>query len=63
MGMVLSFVPRAAPVNRASHDTATAAVIIFPGVRYEPQPQTGEARPGGAGPDRPGSPRPPVPHH
>ncbi len=62
MGMVLSFVPRTAPVNRVNHDTNTAAaVIIFPGVRYEPRPQVGEARPGG--PDKPGSPRPPVPHH
>ncbi|TIS31366.1 MAG: hypothetical protein E5X01_31725, partial [Mesorhizobium sp.] len=44
MGMVLSFVPRAAPVNRVTHDTDTAAaVIIFPGVRYEPQPQVGGA--------------------
>ncbi|OHV87010.1 hypothetical protein ORS3428_07550 [Mesorhizobium sp. ORS 3428] len=61
MGMVLSFVPRAAPINRASHDTDTAAVIIFPGVRYEPQPKAGAARPDG--PDKPGSPRPPAPHH
>ncbi|RWA71027.1 hypothetical protein EN836_20410 [Mesorhizobium sp. M1C.F.Ca.ET.193.01.1.1] len=62
MGMVLSFVPRTAPVNRVNHaaDTA-AAVIIFPGVRYEQQPQAGAARPDG--PDKPGSPRPPVPHH
>ncbi|PBB34953.1 hypothetical protein EOA75_29105 [Mesorhizobium sp. M1A.F.Ca.IN.022.07.1.1] len=62
MGMVLSFVPRAAPVNRVTHDTDTAAaVIIFPGVRYEPQPQVGGARPDG--PDKPVSPRPLVPHH
>jgi len=62
MGMVLSFVPRPAPVNRAIHDTGTpAAVIIFPGVRYEQPSLAGEARPGG--PDKPGAPRPPVPHH
>lgn len=64
MGMVLSFVPRAAPINRASHDTATAAaVIIFPGVRYELHPQADEARPGESGSDRPGSPPPAKPHH
>jgi len=60
MGMVLSFVPRPAPVNRAVQDTGTpAAVIIFPGVRYEQPPLAGEARP--AGSDKPGT--PPVPHH
>jgi len=62
MGMVLSFVPRTAPANRVSHDTDTAAaVIIFPGVRYEPSPQVGSARADSA--DKPGAPRPPVPHH
>ena len=62
MGMVLSFVPRAAPVNRASHDTTTAAaVIIFPGVRYELHPQPSDAS--GSGPDKPGSPPPAAPHH
>ena len=61
MGMVLSFVPRAAPTNRAKQTTEIpAAVIIFPGIRYE-RSATGEARP--AGPDKPGSPRTPVPHH
>ncbi|MBN9549232.1 MAG: hypothetical protein J0H31_10225 [Alphaproteobacteria bacterium] len=64
MGMVLSFVPRAASVNRASHDTNTAAaVIIFPGVRYELHPQASETRPGDGGSDRPGSPPPAKPHH
>jgi hypothetical protein len=64
MGMVLSFVPRAAPVNRASHDTTTAAaVIIFPGVRYELRPHTSEAQPGGSGSDQPGSPPTSTPHH
>ncbi|RAZ92967.1 hypothetical protein DPM33_03720 [Mesorhizobium hawassense] len=62
MGMVLSFVPRAAPVNRASHDTTTAAaVIIFPGVRYELRPQASESQPGS--PDKPGTPAPSKPHH
>jgi hypothetical protein len=63
MGMILSFVPRTAATNRAERDTgAPAAVIIFPGVRYEQRPLTGEARPGG--PDKPGSPGTmPVPHH
>jgi hypothetical protein len=64
MGMVLSFVPRMAATNRANQSTGTpAAVIIFPGVRYEQRPLTGEARPG-VGPDKPGSPGTmPVPHH
>jgi hypothetical protein len=64
MGMVLSFVPRTAPVNRASHDTNTAAaVIIFPGVRYELHPQADAARSGDSGSDRPGSQPPAKPHH
>jgi len=68
MGMVLSFVPRTAATSRASQTTGTpAAVIIFPGVRYEQRSLAGEARPGGAGPDKPGSPGSPgsmpVPHH
>ncbi|TPN83105.1 hypothetical protein FJ987_03990 [Mesorhizobium sp. CU2] len=64
MGMVLSFVPRAAPANRVSHDTTTAAaVIIFPGVRYELRPQAAEARPATSSPDTPGSPPTPTPHH
>ncbi len=63
MGMVLSFVPREAPVNRVSHDTSTAAVIIFPGVRYELRPHIGETQPGGSGPDQPGSPPASTPHH
>ncbi|RWO91930.1 MAG: hypothetical protein EOQ95_07760 [Mesorhizobium sp.] len=71
MGMVLSFVPRPAATNRADRNTgAPAAVIIFPGVRYEQPPLTGETRPG-ARPDKPGSSRTmpgtsgtlPVPHH
>jgi hypothetical protein len=63
MGMVLSFVPRTAATNRASQSTGTpAAVIIFPGVRYEQPPLASEARP--TGPDKPGSPGTmPVPHH
>ncbi|TPK43061.1 hypothetical protein FJ942_02755 [Mesorhizobium sp. B2-4-2] len=61
MGMVLSFVPRTAPTNRAKQTTEIpAAVIIFPGIRYE-RSTAGEARP--AGPDKPGTPRTPVPHH
>jgi hypothetical protein len=67
MGMVLSFVPRTAPTNRAEQNTgAPAAVIIFPGVRYEQRQLTGETRPG-AGPDKPSGTLPgpslPVPHH
>ncbi|MER8530554.1 hypothetical protein [Mesorhizobium sp. M0598] len=62
MGMVLSFVPRTAATNRAQQ-AAPAAVIIFPGVRYEQRPLTGETRPAG-GPDKPGlSGTLPVPHH
>jgi hypothetical protein len=62
MGMVLSFVPRTAATNRADRNTgAPAAVIIFPGVRYEQRPLTGETRPG---PEKPGSSGTlPVPHH
>lgn len=64
MGMVLSFVPRAAPVSRVSHDTTTAAaVIIFPGVRYELHPQASDAQPSGSGPDKPSPPSPSKPHH
>jgi hypothetical protein len=59
MGMVLSFVPRAAPTNRVKQTAEIpAAVIIFPGIRYERSGSV-EARP--AGPDKP--PRTPVPHH
>ncbi|MET3582147.1 hypothetical protein ABID19_005205 [Mesorhizobium robiniae] len=55
MGMVLSFVPRTAATNRAEQNTgAPAAVIIFPGVRYEQRPLTGETRTG-VGLDKPGS--------
>ncbi|MER8379648.1 MULTISPECIES: hypothetical protein [unclassified Mesorhizobium] len=63
MGMVLSFVPRTAATNRAQQTAGTpAAVIIFPGVRYEQRPLTGETRP--VGPDKPGpSGTLPVPHH
>jgi hypothetical protein len=62
MGMVLSFVPRAAPSNRTKQTAEMpAAVIIFPGIRYE-RSQAGEIRP--VDPDKPGSPRTkPVPHH
>ncbi len=34
MGIVLSFTPRSAAIKRTSTETA-AAVVIFPGVRYE----------------------------
>jgi hypothetical protein len=34
MGIVLSFTPRSAAIKRPSSKTA-AAVVIFPGVRYE----------------------------
>lgn len=34
MGIVLSFTPRSAAIKRSSSQTA-AAVVIFPGVRYE----------------------------
>ncbi|ESY69727.1 hypothetical protein LB577_21730 [Mesorhizobium sp. B283B1A] len=62
MGMVLSFVPRTAPTNRVKQATEIpAAVIIFPGIRYE-RSQAGEVRP--VDPDTPGSSRTkPVPHH
>ncbi|TIV62915.1 MAG: hypothetical protein E5V89_32415 [Mesorhizobium sp.] len=47
MGMVLSFVPRTAPVNRVNHaaDTA-AAVIIFPGSSAASLSLLGRAIPG-----------------
>lgn len=62
MGMVLSFVPRTAPSNRTKQTAEIpAAVIIFPGIRYE-RPHAGEVRP--VDPDKPGSPgTKPVPHH
>lgn len=34
MGIVLSFTPRSVAIKRTSTETA-AAVVIFPGVRYE----------------------------
>ena len=62
MGMVLSFVPRTAPSNRTKQPAEIpAAVIIFPGIRYE-RSHAGEVRP--VDPDKPGSPgTKPVPHH
>ncbi|QND65683.1 hypothetical protein HB777_18400 [Mesorhizobium loti] len=62
MGMVLSFVPRTAPNTRAKQTAEMpAAVIIFPGIRYE-RSSAGEVRP--VDPDKPGSPHTkPVPHH
>ncbi|TIW92133.1 MAG: hypothetical protein E5V59_18350 [Mesorhizobium sp.] len=62
MGMVLSFVPRTAPSNRTKQTAEMpAAVIIFPGIRYE-RSAAGEVRP--VDPDKPGSTRTkPVPHH
>ena len=62
MGMVLSFVPRTAPNTRAKQTAEMpAAVIIFPGIRYE-RSHAGEVRP--VDPDKPGSPgTKPVPHH
>ena len=62
MGMVLSFVPRTAPSNRTKQPAEIpAAVIIFPGIRYE-RSGAGEVRP--VDPDKPGSPgTKPVPHH
>ena len=61
MGMVLSFVPRTAPNNRTKQTAEIpAAVIIFPGIRYERS--AGEVRP--VDPNKPGSPgTKPVPHH
>ncbi len=51
MGMVLSFSPRSGATGRSKASGEAAAVIIFPGVRYErvpdedaaPQPKTAEA--------------------
>jgi hypothetical protein len=62
MGMVLSFVPRTAPNTRAKQTAEMpAAVIIFPGIRYE-RSHAGEVRP--ADSDKAGSPgTKPVPHH
>ena len=58
MGMILSFMPRRGQGRRPwrTHNDA-AAVIIFPGVRYErltsSEPRTGETAPAGAYPDKP----------
>jgi hypothetical protein len=62
MGMVLSFVPRTAPNNRIKQAAEVpAAVIIFPGIRYE-RAHASDLRP--VDPDKPNSPRTtPVPHH
>jgi hypothetical protein len=39
MGSILSFAPRQAAIGRSSRATVgSASVIIFPGVRYERQP-------------------------
>ena len=35
MGMVLSFVPRVTSSHQRSETAGQAAIIIFPGVRYE----------------------------
>ncbi|MGN6305480.1 MAG: hypothetical protein ACTHNH_11725 [Mesorhizobium sp.] len=46
MGRILSFTPRTAATNRPPPTVTTpAAVIIFPGVRYEPQSGSGPSDP------------------
>ncbi|MET0597232.1 MAG: hypothetical protein ABWZ57_05115 [Mesorhizobium sp.] len=56
MGSILSFTPRQAAKPRAAEDgTAAAAVIIFPGVRYE---RTGEPAKAPPPKDPPNAPSP-----
>ncbi len=45
MGIVLSFTPRPAAINKPSIKTSAAAVVIFPGVRYEREEAAGQGRP------------------
>ena len=39
MGSIVSFMPRPTPAKRADPVEGGAAVVIFPGVRYERQPE------------------------
>jgi hypothetical protein len=55
MGCILSFTPRQAAKPRAAEDGAAAAVIIFPGVRYE---RTAEPAQAPAPKGTPSGPRP-----
>ncbi|CAM5504057.1 hypothetical protein ATER59S_03718 [Aquamicrobium terrae] len=64
MGRVLSFTPRtAAGVRPPRAPGAAAAIIIFPGIRYEPPKDAAGCDDG----DTPGSPKPtfprPAPRH
>ena len=45
MGLVVSFVPRAAATHPRSQTAGQAAVIIFPGVRYERPAKAQDPRP------------------
>lgn len=60
MGMILSFTPRAATGRLPKPAAAPAAVIIFPGVRYE-HPRDAACG-GGPPPSRPPLDKP-VPRH
>lgn len=42
MGSIVSFMPRPTPMKRADPFDGSAAVVIFPGVRYERQPEPAE---------------------
>lgn len=63
MGRVLSFVPRTAATKRPPRNNGSAAaVIIFPGVRYERQRGPDGREIGATEKARPSQPTP-VPHH
>lgn len=38
MATILPFIVRRGPIARSRHSGASASIIIFPGVRYERQP-------------------------
>ncbi|MET3662639.1 hypothetical protein ABID44_002987 [Aquamicrobium ahrensii] len=61
MGIVLSFTPQSAAMKKPSRGCGTAAVVIFPGVRYERE-QAGAAAPQGKTPLLPVE-LPPAPKH
>lgn len=61
MGRILSFTPRSAASNQTTQSLgAAAAIIIFPGVRYEKR--LDDERDGGSVESRPGQSKPAPTH-